>query len=631
MDAEVDPSCSPVYYTATAGQGSCGGGGSSGSGDGNGGARRAASAASQNAGPVSQPGEDYSSYDIVKATQYGVFERCRYLVEVESYDVNKPDAEDVTLLHWAAINNRRDIVNFYIAKGAVVDAIGGELRSTPLHWATRQGHLSMVVLLMRHGADPSIVDGEGCSCIHLAAQCAQTAIVAYLVAKGQPVNQPDSNGMTALMWAAYRVMTNDPARLLVTLGASLTMADTFHRNTPLHWAVYVRNSTAVSLLVRAGSDLFSKNSQGDTPRMMAEKLKSAWITDLLLEAEKKREVRQSNFLVRIIRDKTLKYWTMFCSPFVIFYVVGLVLDSQETHLVKFGLFFIMCCVSAFLSRLLFDDRVMNVLPMSVYMATKFWMYVTWVTDLWRYVGGFWANAGFVVSSVPLFYSFYKSWRSDPGIISANTQQKYRTIVELAERDGFDPALFCSTCLVRRPLRSKHCSVCNHCVARFDHHCPWVGNCVGSGNHVYFVNYLFFLLIMLCWEWYGCFAFWGHQLSRVSDPHDRTLWTALSQSGWVAWIAFNCLLHSTWVTCLLLCQLYQMVWLAMTTNERMNCNRYSHFKRSNSGRIVSPFDMGPIRNLADFCEWRCLGARPRDWKNAHEADEDEEKQTLLHYV
>ena len=64
-----------------------------------------------------------------------------------------------------------------------MDAIGGELCSSPLHWATRQGHLSMVVLLVQHGADPNICDGEGCACIHLAAQFGHTTIVAYLVAK----------------------------------------------------------------------------------------------------------------------------------------------------------------------------------------------------------------------------------------------------------------------------------------------------------------------------------------------------------------------------------------------------------------------------------------------------------------
>ncbi|KAL1414068.1 hypothetical protein MTO96_000975 [Rhipicephalus appendiculatus] len=607
MDEEVDPSCAPVYYTA--GQGPCGGGASAASGGGD--CRQS---------PPRVPEEDYSSFDIVKATQYGILERCRYLVEVEGYNVNQPDAEDVTLLHWAAINNRREIVSFYISKGAVVDAIGGELRSTPLHWATRQGHLGMVVLLMRHGADASLVDGEGCSCIHLAAQSGHTAIVAYLVAKGQPVNQADSNGMTPLMWAAYRVMTNDPCRLLVTLGASLTMCDTYHRNTPLHWAVYVRNSSAVSLLIKAGSDLSARNAQVCTPRMMAEKLKSIWIEERLLEAEASQA--QGHFLVRIVRDKTLKYWAMFSSPFVAFYAVGLVLDSQETYLVKFGLLFIMGLATVFLSKCLFDERTMNILPMAVYLATKFWMYITWVTDLWPYVGTFWVNVGFVISSVPLFYSFYKSWRADPGIISANTEQKYRTIVELAEQDGFDPAVFCSTCLVRRPLRSKHCSVCNHCVARFDHHCPWVNNCVGAGNHVYFVNYLIFLLAMLGWSWYGCFAFWK----------EHTLWAALSQSGWVAWVAFNTLLHSAWVSCLLLCQLYQMVWLAMTTNERMNCNRYPHFRRATSGRVISPFNMGPLKNLADFCEWRCLGANPRDWRHVYHANEDDdEKQTLLHYV
>ncbi|CAB0035007.1 unnamed protein product [Trichogramma brassicae] len=78
---------------------------------------------------------DCSDFNIVQATQYGALERVQELVEA-GYDVNEPDAETVTLLHWAAINNRKEIVKYFIAKGAKVDAIGGELASTPLHWAT---------------------------------------------------------------------------------------------------------------------------------------------------------------------------------------------------------------------------------------------------------------------------------------------------------------------------------------------------------------------------------------------------------------------------------------------------------------------------------------------------------------
>lgn len=53
------------------------------------------------------------------------------------FDVNQPDSETVTLLHWAAINNRKELIKYFVACGAVVDAIGGDLQSTPLHWATR--------------------------------------------------------------------------------------------------------------------------------------------------------------------------------------------------------------------------------------------------------------------------------------------------------------------------------------------------------------------------------------------------------------------------------------------------------------------------------------------------------------
>lgn len=69
----------------------------------------------------------------------------------------------------------------------------------------RQGHLQTVTLLVHLGADPSIRDGEGLSCLHLAAQFGHTPIVAYLVAKGLSPNLQDRNGMTPLMLSAFKI------------------------------------------------------------------------------------------------------------------------------------------------------------------------------------------------------------------------------------------------------------------------------------------------------------------------------------------------------------------------------------------------------------------------------------------
>ena len=68
---------------------------------------------------------DPGTFDIVKAAQFGALDRLRHLVEGEGADVNELDEERVSLLHWAAINNRKDVVKYLIQRGADVNVIGG--------------------------------------------------------------------------------------------------------------------------------------------------------------------------------------------------------------------------------------------------------------------------------------------------------------------------------------------------------------------------------------------------------------------------------------------------------------------------------------------------------------------------
>ncbi len=49
--------------------------------------------------------------------------------------------------------------------------------------------------------------------------------------------------------------------------------------------------------------------------------------------------------------------------------------------------------------------------------------------------------------------------------------------------------FCEKCHVVKPDRAHHCSVCETCVLKMDHHCPWVNNCVGFGNYKFFCQFV----------------------------------------------------------------------------------------------------------------------------------------------
>ncbi|KAI8440659.1 hypothetical protein MSG28_001864, partial [Choristoneura fumiferana] len=585
---------------------------------------------------------DYSGFDIVKATQYGAFDRVRELVEA-GWDVNQPDHETVTLLHWAAINNRREICAYLLARGAAVDAVGGELRATPLHWAARQGHLEAAVLLVRAGADLARRDAEGCAALHLAAQFGHTAVCAYLVAAGGAgaADAGDAGGMTPLMWAAWRVAGVDPARLLLSLGADPRPADAAHGNTALHWAILARNSTAVSTLVLYAPfkiqilDLVTpKATRRWTCPTCAAPRRSAccrrrrgaaggprgrrggrgggapWIGTKVMERVRDHELHSTRRhpLRRLLYDKKFRWWVVVVAPFVAFYLAGLVLEARARYALKALLLLALSAALHALAAALMDDDLKNVFPLSA------WFYITWAVFVCG-AAGWRASLLFALCSALLWHFFLRSWRSDPGVIRASTRDKFRTIIELSESSdgggGFDPARFCSACLVRRPLRSKHCSVCNRCVARFDHHCPWVGNCIGANNHRHFIGFLVSLIVMCCWMLWGGVQYYRAECPPEGGPgrggRRRRGSAALGAVQRVAHVGAG-QRRLPPVLGVGADVLPAVVCLGMTTNEQLNRGRYRHFA-ARGGR--SPFSRGPLRNCADFFGLRlCGGGRGR---------------------
>lgn len=549
--------------------------------------------------------EDYSNFDIVKATQYGLLERCKELVEA-GYDVRQPDKENVTLLHWAAINNRLDLVRYFISKGAVVDQLGGDLNSTPLHWAIRQGHLSMVIQLLKFGADPSLIDGEGYSSLHLAVLFQHMPVIAYLISKGQSIDTPDHNGRTPLMLSAHKIIGVEPTRFLLKFNPCVNAVDNVEKNTALHWAILAGNVNAVDLLLEAGASLDIKNVKEETPLDLAGQIQNRLFIHILTEESKMRARRTSRFL-RILGEN--EFLILLVSSLTLIWTIGFVLDlDSDSWLLKGSL---LACISITISlcaRQFVGLNKLKYFPEAFMLGSIIWIAVTCFTWFLPDFSNTISQLPFFVGMVGFLYYFFKTVRADPGYIKTTEEERKMNIITLAESSSLDLRTFCTSCLVKKPLRSMHCHTCSACIARYDQHCIWTGCCIGVGNHCYFVLALFFLTMVNIWAIYGTILYWSNHCEMSYDKNGG--WISFTEivscSPWVLYIFILIVFHASWSTTLLILQLYQIVFLGLTSHERITLWRQSKRSKHPLSLRKTPYNHGCLQNLADFFQCRCFG-------------------------
>lgn len=215
------------------------------------------------------------------------------------------------------------------------------------------------------------------------------------------------------------------------------------------------------------------------------------------------------------------------------------------------------------------------------------------------LGGFIHQTVFLMLSALTTYNFLMSSLNGPQFLPLKWHPKTKDAEEFLQ--------YCNVCEGYKAPRSHHCRKCGRCIIKMDHHCPWINNCVGWGNHMSFTCFLAFAvlgclqasIILSITLYRGIHRQWYMYYGK---PHLATI-----QFGLISLIMCIFSLGLAIGVVIAVGMLFYFQARAIIRN-RTGIEDWilekARYRRNDDEPFIYPYDLGCKRNIQQVANWNC---------------------------
>ena len=318
---------------------------------------------------------------------------------------------------------------------------------TPLHYAilsfnnyreeNSQQNINIIKFLLSNYADPNLTTKTNQTVLHLCAMSNNTnGLVLFKEKYLFDINAKDDQLKTPLH---YSIEKNNYEILNILINYQNININQIDKNgnTPIFYAIYNNHSSAIKKLIQYHANINIRNKNKKTPLQLG--LNSI-----------------NNNIKNIFTKKTLMQQLFFEQT----------IKKGETNISKMIFFFLIHIFSFILNNFIlmpcFVDRnsLINIL--------------------------------YIIITFTIFIYYFILFYSDPGY-QDNHNSKYSNLLEVLD-DNKDVIKYCPLTFILIEGNSKFCLICQKHIKGFNHHCYWVGNCIGEKNFKKFMIFVFLCII-----------------------------------------------------------------------------------------------------------------------------------------